>query len=320
MNIRLGSSWTASADVRPSRPPLTALCAVLAAVCAALVAAPAMALAADQPESVSWEAQVNGENVATTTADDPVTLVPGEPARVTVVVQNRGDQEFTATYVRLKGAVLGIDFYVFTTRVDLVVAPGAEERREFEIDLLDLGSQARGLIPSRILLLDADVDEIAGRSMQVDVRGEINSLYMVFGLVVGAAALVLLGVALWRLATGTMHPNRWRRGMTLAIPGLGLGFLLTFSLSALRVASPQAALWTGLVLGGAVLGFVAGYLSPNPDYGDVDGDGDGEVDPDSTRQYRLEDNEVAAAEDDATVLPGAREPADDSREPPLFRR
>ena len=54
----------------------------------------------------------------------------------------------------------------------------------------------------------------------------------------------------------------------MAAPGLGLGFVLTFSLSVLRIASPQGRLWAILLLVGAAVGFAAGYLSPNPDASD----------------------------------------------------
>ena len=51
----------------------------------------------------------------------------------------------------------------------------------------------------------------------------------------------------------------------MAAPGLGLGFVLTFSLSVLRIASPEGTLWAILLLVGAAVGFAAGYLSPNPE-------------------------------------------------------
>jgi hypothetical protein len=145
---------------------------------------------------------------------------------------------------------------------------------------------------------------------------------MLFGLAVGCVALLLLGVALWRLATGRLHPNRWRRGLTLAIPGLGLGFLLTFSLSALRVVPPHAALWSTLLMVGAAVGFAAGYLSPTP-VGDVDEDAE-------SVEYRLEGNDVAPAGDGAPTSSGdarggdLEEPAGTASEepswPPIFRR
>jgi hypothetical protein len=237
--------------------------AAAAAVVAAIVL-PAGPAAADLPDGATWTAVVNDRSVETTTAQDPVRLAPGEPARVSVTVANRSDQPVAVSYVRLEGAVLGLSFYVYTTRVDLEVPAGDEQPRTFEIDLLDLGDQASGLIPSRVVLLDDAGEAIAAQDLQVDVRGQATSVYAVFGMVVGGIALVLLAGALWRLATGRLHHNRWRRGLTLAAPGLGLGFLLTFSLSALRIASPEPTLWAMFLLGGAAIGFAAGYLTPTP--------------------------------------------------------
>jgi hypothetical protein len=236
----------------------------LAVLVACAVVGPAGPAAADLGDGVTWTAVVNDRSVETTTAQDPVTLVPGEAARVAVTVLNRGDREVTVTYVRLEGAVLGLSFYVYTTRVDLIVPVGGEESRSFEVDLLDLGDQARGLIPSRVVLLDAEGRPLDAQDMTVDVRGEFTSVYGVFGVVVGAVALLLLAGALWRLATGRLHVNRWWRALALAAPGLGLGFLLTFSLSVFRAASPEGPLWAVLLLGGAAIGFVAGYLTPTP--------------------------------------------------------
>jgi hypothetical protein len=237
---------------------------VAVAVAVAVALAPVGTAAADLPRDTTWTAAVNDLNVQQTDGKT-VELVPGERAQVAVVVQNRGEEALTIPYVRLEGSVLGLDFYVFTTRVDFEVPAGAEETLEYEIDLLDLGDQARGLIPSRLVLLDDAGEDVEAKAFHVYVQGKLTSVYMVFGMAVGALTLILLAGALWRLSTGRLHPNRWRRGLTMAAPGLGLGFLLTFSLSVFRIASPQASLWTILLLVGAAVGFAAGYLSPNPE-------------------------------------------------------
>jgi hypothetical protein len=273
----------------------------------ALVLAPGATAGAALPETVSWTAAVNGQNVQRLNGE-AVDLVPGERAQVAVVVQNRGDEAVNIPYVRLEGSVLGLSFYVFTTRVDFEVPAGADaEKLEYEIDLLDLGDQARGLIPSRLVLLDEQGNDLEAKDFQVDVHGKLTSVYMVFGLAVGALTLVLLGVALWRLSTGRLHPNRWRRGLTMAAPGLGLGFVLTFSLSVLRIASPQATLWATLLLAGAAIGFTAGYLSPNPgEPGEYDEPGD-ETDetPDGPGNFVVDEDQALPTQR------GSEAPADD---------
>jgi len=264
---------------------------------------PAVPADADLPSGTSWTATVNGTNVERTTGRNPVTLVPGRAATVVVAIQNGSRQPFKARYVRLEGSVLGLTFYAYTTQVDFEIAPGGTDGRKFPVDLLDLGTQASGLIPSQIALLDTRGDVISAHDMRVDVRGNANSVYSVFGMAIGAVALTLLTRVLWQLATGRLSPNRWRRGLAVAAVGLGLGFLITFTLSALRIASPEATLWTSLLLGGAVLGFVAGYLSPNPgeaeepaeDSAGLEAGGEEEYEPNVVADVPPEDDRLVTA-------------------------
>jgi hypothetical protein len=238
------------------------LVAAMALVFAAVVGAPGVA-SADLPNGATWNALINDVRVDLT-SPSPVRLEPGTPARVTVTIQNSSKQPVTARYVRLRGTLAGLNFFVYTIRVDLDVQPGEPGVRQFEIDLLDLGRQANGLLPARLALLDDNGTEIAGYDLKVDVRGDFLNVYSTFGIAVGLITLVLLVSALWRLATRRLHPNRWRRGLTMAAPGLGLGFFITFTMSALHLATPVPALWSSLLLMGAAIGFAAGYLSPNP--------------------------------------------------------
>jgi hypothetical protein len=262
---------------------------------------PAAAAADSLPDGVRWTATVNDHNVERTSAEDPVRLEPGRrTAEVVVRLENRGEEAVEIPFVRLEGSVLGLTFYSFTTQVGLTLAAGENEVRTFSIQLLDLGEQASGLIPSRLSLLDLDAEEIAGKDLTVDVRGDATSIYWVFGAAIGALTLLLLAGGLWRLATGRLHANRWRRALVFAAPGLGLGFLVTFTLSALRVATPEGSLWTSLVLGGGALGFVAGYLSPTPSDSD-------DLDPETVAAAEAADLDGEPAADDEKDL-AARQP------------
>jgi len=299
-----------SAPVPAARRPAGGLRRLLAPVallvaCLVGVPVPAAAAADPLPEGVVWAATVNGHSVERA-GDDPVSLDPRRPAEVVVRLENGSAERVEIPFVRLQGAVLDLPFYTYTVEVGLTVPAGKAEERTFTIRLLDLGAQASGLIPSRMSLLDGDAQEISGRDLTVDVRGEATSIYWVFGAAIGALALLLLAGALWRLATGRLHVNRWRRALVFAAPGLGLGFLLTFTLSALRVAAPEGSLWTSLVLGGGALGFLAGYLSPTPgaadDRADEDGGGaEGDAGPDDVPPWP-DDPEGARDDDDADTV------------------
>jgi hypothetical protein len=231
---------------------------------AALVAAAPSAGAASTPR-LSWTMTVNGRDIGAADANKPLRLTPRTSPTIALQVTNLGSAPVRVRAARLEGRVLGLPFYSFTTRVDMQIAPGASDERRFSIDLLDLDGQATGLIPSRASLLDNDGNAIVSRSFAVDVRGSLGSVYGTFGLAVAAITLLLLVNALWRLLTGRLHPNRWRRGMTWAAPGLGVGFTLTFTLSALRLMVPGAGVWAALVILGGAIGFLIGYLTPTPE-------------------------------------------------------
>jgi hypothetical protein len=245
----------------PHHPPPLAAVVV---VCMLVLGAAGPAAAADLPARTPWTATVDGQNVERTSRSDPIRMDAAGPVEVTLRVENRSSETIQVPFVRFHGTVLGLTFYAYTTRIDMEVPPRGAEERTFPVDLLDLGSQASGLIPSEVSLLDETGAVMAAKDMTVDVRGRISSVYGLFGMAIAALTLLLLVSVLWRLAKGTLSPNRWRRGMAVAAPGLGLGFVLTFSLSALRIASPEAGLWSTLLLGGLLIGFVAGYLSPTP--------------------------------------------------------
>jgi hypothetical protein len=236
------------------------LLAVLTAHCTEAVAA---------GPGVSWSATVDGRDVGDYDSNHALQLSPQAEARIAVRVKNLGRTPLKVRFVLFEGRVLGLAFFSYTTRVDLQAAPGAIDERAFSIDLLNLDGQATGLIPARVVLLDPQGRAVGSRSLTVDVRGSLRSVYGTFALAVAAATLLLLASALWGLGTGRSHPNRWRRAMTFAGPGLGVGFVLTFTLSALRllVASPTA--WTLLILLGGITGFVAGYFSPTPEGSDL---------------------------------------------------
>ncbi len=232
--------------------------------------------AAALPEGVTWTATIDEQNVDRSRSGPAVELDPSKPVHVVVRIENRTQDTLSVPYVRIEGGVLGLTFYAYTTQVNLEVQPGGVGDSEFEVRLLGLGRQANGLIPSQITLVDADNDDIDAKDMRADIRGDADSTYTIFGLAVGGAALILLVGVLWRLMTGRLSPNRWRRGLALAAPGLGLGFLLTFTLSAFRWGTPDPELWGALLFGGAVIGFVAGYLSPTPGETDQETDKDEE--------------------------------------------
>ncbi|HEY0486102.1 MAG TPA: hypothetical protein VGD72_07625 [Mycobacteriales bacterium] len=224
---------------------------------------------------VQFTATVNGRDARTIDANVPVRLVPDDGADVVVTATNGGSAPLTVRSVRLDGRVFGLTFFKYTTRVDLELAPGAQGSRHFLVDLDDLGGQATGLLPARLTVLGARHEVLGATDLAVDVRGSVLSLYGVFGIVVGAATLLLLAALLFGLATQRLPANRWSRATRFLVPGVGLGLSLTFTLSALRVLTPNPLTWLALVLVCGGVAFGLGYLSPAPASGEDEEEDDG---------------------------------------------
>jgi hypothetical protein len=234
-------------------------------------AAPAFGAPGDNAApALIWIATVDGRDVRSIDANEPVRLVPRDGAEVTVAVTNRGTAPVDVRNVRLDGQVLGLTFFSYTTRVDLTVPPGGTGERRFLVDLADLQGQATGLLPARLTLLDDTRATVREARLTVDVRGSVLSVYGMFGIAAAAITAFLLAMLLFRLATHRLPANRWIRATRFLAPGVGVGVTLTFTLSALRILTPNPVTWLLLIVLCGLVAFGLGYLSPTPDTGDVD--------------------------------------------------
>jgi hypothetical protein len=237
-----------------------------------LVVASASLASADNGVSVSGS--INGVPLSQGTESHPIKLDPKEPVDLTVNVRNDSNNNITVRTIRLEGVVAGLNFYRFDTAVVVNVDAHSSETRKLSLDLGGLDGQATGLIPSRLIVLDAGRHSLASQSFVVDVHGSLFSVYGLFGLAILVVTALSLVGALVALARGRLHPNRWRRGLRFLVPGIGVGLLLVFSLSAFRVLAPQPSRWLPTVVISAIVFFVLGYLTPNPTTADDDEDDD----------------------------------------------
>lgn len=234
---------------------------------AALWAAPPAGAAGD----VRVAATIDGRPLRSAGERDPIRLRPKEVASLEVRVTNDRQTAVDVRTVRLHGEVMALTFFAYDTSVNFTVAPGATESRTFELDLAGLGGQATGLIRGSVSLLDARRDTLASERMVVDVRGSVVSVYGLFGLALILLTAFSLGGALLALARHQLPANRWRRGVRFLTPGLGLGLLAVFTLSALRIFVPRPRLWIPILLVSGAAFLLLGYLTPAPDDED-DGD------------------------------------------------
>lgn len=265
------------------------------AVISLLTLAPTQAPAA-AAGSVRIDAKVNGRDVIGAAGNRPLRLRGDRPAIVEVDVFNHGSKPLKVRSIRLSGRVLGLTFFSYETRVDMEVAPGASDQRHYALDLNDLAGQANGLLPSRIAVLGQDRQELVGQPFVAEVDGSLGSVYGLFGLGVAAITALLLGGAIFRLATGRLPANRWKRGVRFGTAGLGLGLTATFSMSAMRILVPAPSRSLGLALGSGAVLFVLGYLSPTPERGDAGQDRD----IDLTRRF------TPVLQEPEPVTPGSR--------------
>ncbi len=212
--------------------------------------------------SVSVSARINGQAAATSTQQDPVNLSPDHPAAVFLHVSNSTGTPVTITTVRIEGTVIGLTFFSYDTSVNLRVRAGTALR--FALDTSGLGGQALGLIPGSVKLLNAQHDVVASQSMVTNVHGSLVSVYGLFGLALLLLTVLAFADVLLAIARHRMSPNRWRRALRFLTPGIGLGLVLVFTLSALAVWVPSPGTWLVTVVICAAVFFVLGYLSPTP--------------------------------------------------------
>ncbi|MDV6247403.1 hypothetical protein [Rhodococcus opacus] len=232
-------------------------------------------------ESVGMTVTVNGQDIATASPTNPVRLDPHTPARVKVNLDNDTASPVTVAAVDLSGHVLGLTFFSYHTAVGLTVAPGQTQALDFELDLSGLDGQATGLINGTVTVTGGDGAVIAETATVTDVRGSLVSVYGLFGLALAIlTALAVLDAALG-IARRRLHENRWRRATRMLTPGIGIGLVLAFTLSATRVWVPTLDRWLLLAGGFAAGFFLLGYLTPTPDTGeDLDEDFGDELDED----------------------------------------
>lgn len=266
--------------------------AVAALVVALFVTGPFAAIRpAGAAEGISVAATIDGRSLEDVDSNDPIVLTPDEQVEIKVEVTNESGEDITVESIRMAGEVAGLTFFNFTTRVDLDVADGETGDRVFRLDMYDLASQATGLLPAHIDVLDPDRDVLASQGFAADVKGKITSVYGIFGLLVLLISALILAALLVRLASHRLPANRVRRASRFAVPGIGIGLVLTFTLSALRVLLPAPGAWLTFIVVGGIVGFVAGYLTPAPDYYDEDED----EDLDELDEYLEEQRETLAA-------------------------
>ncbi|MEU6585014.1 hypothetical protein [Nocardia sp. NPDC046763] len=261
------------------------LMVALVVVAVVFVAGPARAAT-----GVSATATLDGRAIAGADAGHPVRLDPKRVAQVVVEVTNGTADPVSVRRVDLAGHVLGLNFYSYSTTVELTVAAGRTEKLTYRLDPAGLDGQATGLIGSDLTLIGADGRPLTAVHTVVDVRGSLASVYGLFGIIIAVLTALAIVDAALTVARHRLSANRWQRGLRLLAPGLGIGLMIGFTGSVARWWVPGTALWLALAGATAALFFVAGYLSPTPRQSDDLG-----LDPEDLAAAKELDANAAAA-------------------------
>ncbi len=217
------------------------------------------------PDAVTVSAIVDGKKVG---PDDELVLDPGTSTRIEVTVHNGTDTVRHIKTVRLTGTALALTFFSYDTTVPFDVPAKQSVTRAFVLDLGQLGTQATGLLPTDIEVLDVNREVLATVGTTGDVRGSLWSVYGVFGIAVFALTVLAWAAALWGLARRKLPANRWQRAMQFLPAGVGTGLVAVISLSVLRVVAPSPAAEIPFLLGSAAAALLLGYLTPHPSQDD----------------------------------------------------
>lgn len=221
--------------------------------------------------AIAVQATVNDVEAGGSSGSHPVRLNPAQDATMQVRVTNNGSEPVTVRRVELSGRVVGLTFFSFATSVNLTVPAEGSDSLSYTVDLTGLGGQATGLMGGAVTIYDDHHRAIAREKVVTDVRGSLFSVYGLFGFaLLLLTILALLDLAL-AIARHRLPANRWRRATRATTPGIGIGLVLVFTLSAARVWVPDPQKWLLAAAGFAIGFFVIGYLTPTP-VGDDDVD------------------------------------------------
>ncbi|MCU1648489.1 MAG: hypothetical protein JWN03_8764 [Nocardia sp.] len=213
---------------------------------------------------VRANATIDGRAIAGAGAGNPVRLDPGKVTQVVVEVINGSATPITVRRVDLEGHVLGLNFFSYSTSVELTVAAGKTEKLTYRLDPAGLDGQATGLIGADLTIIGADGKPLTSEHTVIDVRGSLVSVYGLFGIILAVLTVLAIADAALTVARHRLSVNRWQRGLRLLAPGIGLGLMIGFTASVARWWVPGTPLWLTLAGVIAAVFFLAGYLSPTP--------------------------------------------------------
>ncbi|WP_232295295.1 hypothetical protein [Parafrankia sp. EUN1f] len=195
---------------------------------------PAAAARAGDDNTARLSVTIDGQPL-----DGDVVLDSSAVTHLVVGVENLGGSALEVDSVRLRGAVLGLTFFDYDTRVRTTVPARGEATWAVDLDLRDLARRASGLMAIRVEVRDGGLGVAAVRGGQARINGSLLSTYGLFGLGLLMLAGLLAVAAVLSLARSPLPAPSSRRGLRFVPAGCAGGLFGVFALSALRLVTPS---------------------------------------------------------------------------------
>jgi hypothetical protein len=209
------------------------------------------------------DAHIGDRSIMTGTSDHPVVINPKVPTTLSMTIANQGTSPLHVRYLRLSGAVLGIDFVNFQASTQADIEPGATETVTGPSDFFDLDGVATGYVKARMEAVDEQRSTIVSQSFVADVHGKFFSSEGLFFLQVLAFALISLVDVAYGVSRRRLPRNRFIAAVLFAFAAASTVITIVIGAAMARIVLFEPQAWVPALFVATAAAFVLGYLSPS---------------------------------------------------------
>jgi hypothetical protein len=242
----------------------TVVAVVLMLACGAGVAGAAVAAAASDNSSVKLvDAHIGDRSIMSGTKDHPVVINPKVPTTLSMTLENQGTTPVHVRYLRLTGAILGIDFVRYQASTNADIPPGTTKTVTTPSDFFDVDGVATGFVSAQLQAVDDQRSTIVTQSFVADVNGKFLSSEGFFFLQVLAFALISLIDVAYGIARRRLPRNRFIAAVLFAFAALSTVITIVIGAAMARIALFEPEAWVPALFVATAGAFILGYLSPS---------------------------------------------------------